>query len=193
MNIEELDKLLGACDVNHSVMFPLLKNRLGIYKDHELPFPEEFLFFEDKYLIIKKHIIENNISTEIVDIGCQYGFQSEIFLDSPSYIGIDCQLHKFFNQDKENINYVVGLFPDVNVDIKEKTVISCMSLGYFNKLIDEDIKKANDIIARSLSVANTLYISSTEKLIKEASKYYKEKTMLYASKTGDYNMYVLSK
>jgi hypothetical protein len=132
------------------------------YKSEELPFPGEFLFFESKYMMYINHMLENKIEGKnIVDIGCQYGFQSEFFLGS-KYIGIDAWPDmKFFNQDKENIEYYHFRLPEeFNLDISESIVISSMSLGYFEKNMEE--KKKN---AKILSRAKHLYVATNEEFM----------------------------
>lgn len=159
MDLQTVNRLLKECDGNFSVFYPIFGERLKVYKEWELPFPGEFLFFEDHYLKIKKHMLENNIPLDIVDIGCQYGLQSEIFLDAKSYVGIDCQRPShFMNSEKPNIRYIVGMFPDINIDLTGKTVISSMSLGYFDEWIHPDKDEARKQIVEKLKECNVLYI-----------------------------------
>lgn len=156
-----------------SLFFQQYKGRLKKYEREEFyEFFGEFMFFEQKYLAIRKHMLENQIVGEIIDIGCQFGFQSEFFLDNPSYIGIDVYPHIFFNSDKPNVQYMVGSFPGVEVNIKDKTVFSIMSLGYFQRHIDEDEEKALHIVVSALKDLETLYISTTDEVFNALLPYF---------------------
>jgi hypothetical protein len=187
---ELLEKQNGHC----SFFYPILKDRLEIYPCEEVPFPTEFLFFEERYLQIKKHIIENNIKQDIVDIGCQFGFQSELFLDSISYLGIDCyKPTHFMNSEKDNVNYVVGLFPKVGIDLTEKTVISSMSLGYFDNYVDKNEEVGMNLIIDALKSADTIYIASKENFVNKLSTHFKSIEILEKCNHGDFSLYVLRK
>lgn len=179
MELGLINELLGKSNGNYSVMYPLLKDRLKDYTCEELPFPDEFLFFEDDYLLIKKHMIENGIDGDILDIGCQYGFQSELFMDNRSYSGIDCAKYRFFNTEKENVSYRVGMFPrDFEGDLKGKIVMSIMSLGYFNIWFEKDEAKAMDILENALKDCEVLYIATTPELTKRLEKHFAVKETL---------------
>lgn len=181
MDLNTVNKLLEKQDGNHSEIYFLIKDRINDYPEEVLCFAGEFLFFEKEYLLILKHILENNIQeTKIVDIGCQFGFQTELFLNY-DYLGIDHYKLKFFNAEKPNINYVVGTFPnDVNIDLNESIVISCMSLGYFNKYIDESKSEEEilKLIANKLSKSKHLYIATTPELIKHLKEKFKTCVLL---------------
>jgi len=192
MNLDMINDLLARCDGNFSTMYSIVKDRLETYTYEELPFRGEFLFFENYYYLIKQHMLTNNIDGDIIDIGCQYGFQSEIFLDNKSYTGIDIYQHKFFNTDKTNVRYYIGAFPSDYCDITNKIVVSVMSLGFFNKWIDEDEEKVSDMIATSLQKCNKLYIVTTGGLKQRLNKYFTKQQRL--SKLGTFNsLYYLSK
>lgn len=194
MDLETVNDLLEKQNGNCSFFYPILKDRLDIYPCEEVPFPEEFLFFEERYLQIKKHIIENNIKQDVVDIGCQMGFQSELFLDSISYLGVDCyKPSHFMNSEKENIDYVVGLFPNVDIDLTGKTVISSMSLGYFDNYVDKDEEKARSLIIDSLKIAETIYIASVKSFVGKLASHFKTIEVLDECKTGDFSLYVLQR
>lgn len=191
MNLQTVNELLAKQDGNKSYFYPILKDRLDVYDESDVAFAEEFLFFEERYLTIKKHMIENEVNQNIVDIGCQFGFQSELFLDSPSYFGIDCFRPSYFmNSEKENINYLVGLFPNTDIDLTGKTVISSMSLGYFDNMIDEDQEKARNQLVESLKSASTIYIASQKSFVDKLSPYFESMTLLRETR-GDYDLYVL--
>jgi len=108
VDLMTVNRLLEQHNGNFSVFAKIFGDRLSVYKEWELPFPGEFLFFEEWYLLIKKHILENHIPLDIVDIGCQFGLQSEIFLDAESYVEIDCSKPShFMNCEQPNIHYIV--------------------------------------------------------------------------------------
>lgn len=54
MNSLELKDYIDTFDSkyngNYSIMYPYIKDRLSIYEDRDLPFPGEFLFFEERIL-----------------------------------------------------------------------------------------------------------------------------------------------
>lgn len=154
-------KLLSKCDGNHSVIYPLIKDEITSYgyDCYELPFPEEFLFFEDDYLKYYLDIIDRDIPCKkVLDIGCQNGFQSYIFEDF-EYTGIDCTKYKWF---RDKGNYIRDFFWNVDLDLTDMIVISNMSLGYFNTwgrgITDEEL-------AEKLSLCRWLYIATTPKLL----------------------------
>lgn len=194
MNLETVAELLEKQNGNYSLFPNIFKDRLDVYSEMELPFRYEFLFFEERYLAIKKHMIENSIKQNIVDIGCQLGLQSEIFLDAESYLGIDCSKASYFmNSEKPNVNYIVGLFPNVEVDLKEKTVISSMSLGYFDNWINKDENKAQIEIVEKLKDCSTLYIATQRSLVDKLSPHFKTTAILQEVKSGDFHLYILQK
>lgn len=177
MELSVVNNLLNQFEEKKStVMYPMFAERLEVYTCEDLPYREEFLFFEDKYLAIKKHMIENDIDGDILDIGCQHGFQSEIFLDNKSYTGIDVDNCKFFNTDKENIRYIKGLYPrDIDFDLDNYIVFSIMSLGYFNGFLSNDEEVAIDKIVDSLKNIKKLYIATHPKVMRKLEKYYSKK------------------
>lgn len=194
MDLQTVNELLAKQNGNFSQMAPLFGERLDVYPDHELPFPGEFLFFEERYLAIKKHILENDIKQDLVDIGCQFGLQSEIFLDALSYVGIDCQRPSYFmNSDKPNVRYEVGLFPnEIDVELTGKTVISSMSLGYFDAWVNEDQQEAQNQIVEKLKNCSVLYIATKKELVNALSPYFERVECLQEVK-GDFDLYVLQK
>jgi len=194
LNLETVNKLLSDQTGNHATFYPILKERLDLYPCEEVPFPGEFLFFEERYLIIKKHMIENNVKQDIVDIGCQFGFQSELFLDSDSYIGIDRYKPSYFmNSEKDNISYIVGTFPNVDIDLKGKTVISSMSLGYFNNYVNKDETQAVRDVIDALKEAHTIYIATKESFVNQLATHFKTLEVLEKVDSGDFHLYLLQK
>lgn len=112
-----------------------------------------FPFFEDYYYAIIKDLIKNNIKS-VIDIGCQVGLQSELFVRTHiHYTGIDYSTVRFFNGDCTNVNFM-------NIDIKDKVCIASMSVGYFG----DDIHSDKDYI-KKLSECKRLYIISTPEFI----------------------------
>lgn len=163
-------KLLSNCDRNRSVIYPLLKDEIASYgyDKYELPFPNEFLFFEDDYLKYYLDIIDRKIPCrKILDIGCQNGFQSYIFEDF-EYTGIDCTKYKWF---RDKGNYIRDFLWNVDLDLSDMIAISNMSLGYFNTwgrgITDEEL-------AEKLSVCRWLYIATTPKLLSLLKPHFSE-------------------
>lgn len=168
---EYIDTFDDRYNGNKSIIYPYIKDRLNIYEVWELPFPGEFLFFEERYVKIYKHIKNNKIPCKkIIDIGCQFGFQSEIFKNEYEYIGIDYVKLKFFNANEKNCKYIVGSFPDVELDYKDSVVISSMSLGYFYDKDKEEEYYKN--IVEELQKVKYLYIATNRKLINLLSNYF---------------------
>lgn len=126
------------------------------YESELIAFP----FFEDYYYAIIKDLIENNIKS-VIDIGCQLGLQSELFIRTGiHYTGIDNSTSIFFNNNCSDVMYVSDNF--MNVDIKDKVCIASMSVGYFS----DDIHSDKDYI-KKLSGCKRLYIISTPEFIEE--------------------------
>ena len=124
------------------------------YESELIAFP----FFEDYYYAIIKDLIKNNVKS-IIDIGCQLGLQSELFVRAGiRYTGIDDSTEIFFNNNCSNIMYVSDNF--MNVNIKDKVCIASMSVGYFS----DDIYSDDDYI-KKLSECKRLYIISKPKFI----------------------------
>jgi 3-demethylubiquinone-9 3-methyltransferase/sugar-phosphate isomerase family protein len=117
-----------------------------------------FPFFEDYYYCVIKDLIKNNVKF-IIDIGCQLGLQSELFVRAGiHYTGIDDSTEIFFNNNCFNVMYVSDNF--MNVNIEDKVCIASMSVGYFS----DDIYSDDDYI-KKLSECKRLYIVSTPKFI----------------------------
>jgi hypothetical protein len=97
-NLENIKELLKKYDGNCSLLYPRIKDKIEKmdYEQEEVPYMMEFLCFENDYMLVKEFMLENNIEREIIDIGCQYGFQSELFLKK-GYTGIDVCKYRFFN------------------------------------------------------------------------------------------------
>lgn len=124
------------------------------YESELIAFP----FFEDYYYAIIKDLIKNNIKS-VIDIGCQLGLQSELFIRTGiNYTGIDNSTVRFFNDDCTNVDFKFDNF--MNIDIKDKVCIASMSVGYFSS----DIYSDNDYI-KKLSECKRLYIVSTPEFI----------------------------
>ncbi len=174
-SLENINKYINEFDGNKSTIMHLLEYRIidycndqrsGFHKD-EYFMLYEFCLFDDDYFRIKRDILENHLTNDIADIGCQFGFQSEIFKDTNKYTGIECSHNYFFNENEPNINYIVDTFPDCNIDLKDKIVISNMSLGYFNCFLGEKWNKDNDLLTEidlmligKLSESKILYCNS---------------------------------
>ena len=126
------------------------------YESELIAFP----FFEDYYYAIIKDLIKNNIKS-VIDIGCQVGLQSELFIKTGiHYTGVDYSTVRFFNDDCTNVDFKFDNF--MNIDIKDKVCIASMSIGYFS----DDIYSNKDYI-KKLSECKRLYIISTPEFIEE--------------------------
>lgn len=119
-----------------------------------------FPFFEDYYYCVIKDLIKNNVKF-IIDIGCQLGLQSELFVRAGiRYTGIDDSTEIFFNNNCSNVMYVSDNF--MNVNIENKVCIASMSVGYFSDDIYSD-----DNYIKKLSECKRLYIISTPEFIEK--------------------------
>ena len=126
------------------------------YESELIAFP----FFEDYYYAIIKDLIKNNIKS-IIDIGCQVGLQSELFVKTGiHYTGVDNSTVRFFNDDCANVDFKFDDF--MNIDIKDKVCIASMSIGYFGY----DIYSDDDYI-KKLSECKRLYIVSRPEFIEK--------------------------
>ncbi|WPS85331.1 class I SAM-dependent methyltransferase (plasmid) [Brevibacillus halotolerans] len=189
MKSQQVEKLLEACERakgNYSVMYPIVKDRLGEYTEEELFGAQEIMFFEERYLKGLKHMYENGIHGHILDIGCQFGFQSELFLDEESYTGVDVFRHRFFNQDIPNISYQIGSYPNqLSFDVSKYIVFSSMSLGYFPIRGEDGKIQINtnddgyvDVFVEALRECNHLYISSTEEVLNRLKEIFSKQELL---------------
>lgn len=180
--LEQLKNFNEQQNGNHSILAKHFGKRLDVYGDMEIPFREEFLFFEDKYLPTAIDLKEKNINLPIIDIGCQYGFQSELF---KNYTGIEIGQHRFFNKDREGVQYIQKSITDCIDDLQldSSIVLSIMSLGYFNTYISKEKSEheVNEMLAKLLSKSHTLYIATTEDLHNEVNRYFKSKRLIYNS------------
>ncbi len=137
MKTEQLNWLLDATiDGNHSELYKIVKHKLDAAGFDKLPAHyqydtfSEFMLFEADYYRIKKVINSFNLEgSTIVDIGCQYGIQSELFLDC-HYIGFDGRVLPHINQPHLNVEYLVEWFPKISIDLADQIVISNMSIGW---------------------------------------------------------------
>ena len=121
-----------------------------------------FPFFEDYYYAIIKDLEFNNIN-RVIDIGCQFGLQSELFIATKiSYTGIDKSVTNFFNDGCKGVDFKNDNF--MNADIEDKVCISSMSLGYF---LDD---YTDDDYINKLSKCKRLYIVSTPKFIEKLTE-----------------------
>ena len=152
---------LSRSDGSWSVLYPILKEELAAhhYADQDLPFPYEFLFFEEDYIRYYLDIVNRNIPCNtVLDIGCQNGIQSYVFEDL-TYIGVDYIRHKWF---RDKGNYLCGDFLQMDIELSDKIVISNMSLGYFSDMEDEI---TNEQIAEKLSACRWLYAGVPPQLL----------------------------
>lgn len=174
MNIQKyLEDFERNFDGNRSIIINYLGNRLDCYKDRELPFRYEFIYFEDRYVQIYKDIKNRKLPfKKITDIGCQLGVQSELFKNEFEYTGIESTSLKFFNSDSPRCTYKKDTFPFLKINWEDNIIISCMSLGYFNSYVSTEEEQAYKWMAEKLKRAKYLYIASDKKLISMLSKYF---------------------
>lgn len=126
------------------------------YESELIAFP----FFEDYYYAIIKDLIKNNIKS-VIDIGCQLGLQSELFIKTGiHYTGIDDSNSIFFNNDCTNVMYISDNF--MNINIEDKVCIASMSVGYFG----DEVYSDKDYV-KKLSKCKRLYIISTPEFIEK--------------------------
>lgn len=160
-------------DGNRSIIINYLGNRLDCYKDRELPFRYEFIYFEERYIQIYKDIKKRKLPfKKITDIGCQLGVQSELFKNEFEYTGIESEKTNFFNIDDPKCKFLNATFPFVKINWEDNIIISCMSLGYFNNRFSMEEEQAYKWIVEKLKRAKYLYIASDKKLISMLSKYF---------------------
>jgi len=176
-DINYLKQLLAKYDGDHSVIYPIIKNRISELSESEGAFMNEFMFFEDDYMKYRIHMDENNIKCkDVIDIGCQLGFQSCMF-DEFNYTGVDrCKPTNFFEAEKHH--YIICNFISTELELKDKIVISNMSLGYFNQ------PEENEAIAEKLSKAEHLYIAAPERLTDLLDSKFTYREMITDNKDG---------
>ncbi|WP_405315708.1 hypothetical protein [Faecalibacillus faecis] len=173
--LQDLEQAILNYNGTMSVLFPLIKDKFmeeimtnsksGLH-DGEENFMHEFCCFEDEYYSIKKDIILNHLTTiPVIDIGCQFGLQSEIFLDM-EYTGIEAMEKVFLNNSCDNINYISDIFPNKEMDLSGKIAMAIMSLGYFDYA--EDLETIQE-----LSKAEIVYCTSTPEFIAKLKNKFK--------------------
>ncbi|MFW6028720.1 MAG: hypothetical protein ACOCRO_00555 [Halanaerobiales bacterium] len=110
---------------------------------------------------------ENNI-VKVYDVGCGYGWQSEIFLrGGVKYTGIEVAKHTYWKENMtEDINYINKEYP-FKIDSKSnEAVVSNMCISWNCYLKDSDtLEKQVNAISRDFNQA-ILYLS------KDRTKYF---------------------
>lgn len=133
-------------------------------------------FFEgghERYEKVSKYCIENGFK-RVFDIGCAYGFQSEIFLNNNiDYIGIDVGNLDFWNKDK--FQYIVKEYPFEIEANSNDLAISVLCLTWNCYLYEDEITLRNQCEALSRDFKNCLLYMQIDKLniVKEYFKNYK--------------------
>lgn len=174
---EGLKEFIKNYNGNFSQLFPMIEHKIpeSIKEVEDYEFFNEFSCFENDYAMYKLYMMENGIKESVIDIGTQNGYQSEIFLDV-GYHGIDIYKQEHLNEDSSKVLYSVASFPDIDIDITDKVVISNMSIGWFeNRMNIEEL-------AKELSKAKYLFIATTNKLNKELEQYFPKKVSFYQHK-----------
>lgn len=177
MKVEEvkeyIDTFSDKFDGNRSLLYPYIKDIIDQYPCCDIPFPQEFLYFEDLYVSIYKDIRKRGINAKnIIDIGCQFGIQSEIFRHEYNYTGIELYDMEFFNKNTDNCSFLIGAFPNQDINYEDSIIISSMSLGYFPQSDNED--EELELLAKELNKCKYLYIATSIKFRKVLSKYFEE-------------------
>lgn len=174
MTIYQLNHLINSYDGEHSVLYPLVKERIDAeYSCEEVPFKHEFLCFDNDYFHIAREILsrpELSAFRTVVDIGCQYGFQSVVFTDTHKYVGVEAYDLRFF--ETENASYIHSVFPVDGLDLSDKIVISNMSLGFFGFADDENI-------IRALSAAPHLFIRTSKELLEKLRPHFEVAEVIF--------------
>jgi hypothetical protein len=171
INVEILNSWIAKYNGEYSTLYPLIKNKLDSHNFtvQELAFPGNFLFYEKYYFVILRHLLECKRTGTVLDIGCELGIQSELFLHTGfEYIGIEYFKYNYLNQDK--CKYINGTYPFV--DVESEIIISCMSLGYFDFYL-KDVKDVRATIYNKLSKAKHLYIIGDQSFVQGLFKYFK--------------------
>lgn len=128
------------------------EDSLDIYSLEKSYSLEEFMECSLRdYLNVLKYCLDNNIKG-IVDIGCAYGFQYDLFREfGIDYIGIDgCKnfviKDEFHGLDVDNSpykvdewDYVIGRYPDVELPkgIEDYLAVGIMSITWMERDLDE--------------------------------------------------------
>lgn len=183
--IEKLDELMKSHDGNHSLLYHHMEDRiLKHIENSDLPdgyegFLENFLCFETEYIRVLKDMLVNNIDGPVLDIGAQCGFQSEFFLEK-GYVGIEYYQDTMFNEDKDNVSYILETFPSPNIDLQNQVVISNMSVSFFNHFITEDkTVDVDQITLDELAKARILYFRGELEYTEKLKKRFKNHELLY--------------
>lgn len=101
--------------------------------------------YEFIFNFIQKHKIKN-----IYDIGCAYGHQSEVFVNSKiNYIGIETYPCEYWN--KKRYTYIDGNYPfKINV-LPNSIAVSCLCIGWhFDKIVDQEISQLSKDFSKAL-------------------------------------------
>jgi hypothetical protein len=138
---------------------------LSYFEDDELQMAARYFLpdmFLSNYETIRVNMNKENISPNVVDIGCCMGFGSAFFLDG-SYTGVDQDKNKFLlNKGKKNISYIVDAFPSELISniLKEKTLIASMSLGAYGELEWDNWEEVFHSYCEGMKEAKNIYISA---------------------------------
>lgn len=160
-----------------------LKYEIGSKERNNL---EDILYCIEEYIcstkgfyeLVLKYCLENDIK-EIYDIGCCYGWQSEIFINNNiKYIGIECETLDFWNKD--NCTYINRKYPFPIKHNKDAIAISNLCIGYLVKEFDELYSFDTIILNCKLDTFNSQYTITKKKGI-----YCSENYQMYVYKKGE--------
>lgn len=116
----------------------------------------------------------------IVDIGCAYGFQSDLFLENDLYYhGIDDWCTRFWNDGEKGISYQTEKYPcKVKTDITNLLAVSRLCVGY--SMMDYESLSSD---------FPYLLVICTSKIVKELTSFY----TIIATGKGKGNLFLLAR
>ena len=110
--------------------------------------------------------------TRVIDIGCAYAHQNEIFKnDGVDYIGVDLDKLNFWNKDK--FNFIVNRYPFEFRSSSTDLAISILCLTW-NCYLDEGEKTLKEQCEALSRDFNNVIIYATKEAIKYVSAYFNE-------------------
>lgn len=141
-------------------------------------------FFEislETYEAILKYCKENDV-LGIIDIGCAFGYQSEMFLlNGIDYIGIESGLDYFWNEDK--FKYIRGKYP-CDIENNNYLGVSSMCISW-ECYLDNGLETLDDQFKRLSEDFKRCLIYGQKSNMPYANKYFKKVERL---KSGLYEL-----
>lgn len=135
LTAEQLQSLIDTADGDSRCpIYRLVESRIGDRSQYPFEwgaaFWPTFSCFARDYLRYRRFMLMNGIREPVIDLGCNNGFQSELFL-TDGYLGVDNSVTAQFNNDHPRVGYAredARGFP-----VAGKVVISNMALGFFGE------------------------------------------------------------